>query len=124
MPEKIVVLIDVSKHVGIFCMPPLMCSSPSPTPRVNQVYVGTHDAGPQGFKRSRYCPRPRQVKMLLSTGFSAIDAVSRSSRLPLSKEDCDVLNALQRDPEGENEVLYPNQCSLVKGGESEASVSA
>ena len=33
-------------------------------------------------------------------------------RLPLTKEDCDVLNALQRDPEGENEVLYPNQYSL------------
>jgi hypothetical protein len=33
------------------------------------------------------------------------------------------LNALQRDPEGENEVLYPNQCSLVKGGESKASTS-
>ena len=47
-----------------------------------------------------------------------IAVVKRCSRLPLSKEDCDVLNALQRDPEGENEVLYPNQCSLVKGGES------
>jgi hypothetical protein len=47
--------------------------------------------------------------------------VSPPNRLPLSKEDCDVLNQLQRDPEGENEVLYPNQCSIVKGGESKAS---
>jgi hypothetical protein len=59
--------------------------------------------------------------MLLQSSLTAIDLVSHSSRLPLSKEDCDVLNALQRDPEGENEVLYPNQCSLVKGGESESS---
>jgi len=44
--------------------------------------------------------------------------VRDQDRLPLSKEDCDVLNALQRDPEGENEVLYPNQCSIVKGGET------
>jgi len=47
--------------------------------------------------------------------------VRDQDRLPLTKEDCDVLNALQRDPEGENEVLYPNQCSIVKGGETTTS---